>query len=149
MNAHNEVRVGVTHLLTSYQYFADTGKVERLAQLFAPDGVLEIGAERFTGPTEVLGLFRRAGGQFVDADFLPARHHLSSIYVEPRADGSARTYACFQFIGTRGLDHWGTYRDVVVPSTDGNADGAAWRFSRRRVITEGFAPGSGFAPPPT
>ena len=136
----DEVRAGVTHLMTTYQYLGDTGKVDRLAQLFAPDGVLEIGAEKFTGPDEVLVLFRRASGQFVDADFLPARHHLSSIYVEPQADGSAKTYACFQFIGTRGLDHWGTYRDVAVPAEDGG-----WRFKHRRVITEGFAPGSTLA----
>lgn len=141
------IRVGVTALLTTYQYLADTGRIERLAQLFAPDGVLEIDAETFTGPAEVLGLLRRAGDQFVDADFLPARHHLSSIHVEPLADGSAKTYACFQFIGTRGLDHWGTYRDVVVPRSDDNADGAGWRFAHRRVITEGFAPGSRLAPP--
>lgn len=149
MSALNEVRVGVTALLTAYQYLADTGKIDRLAALFAPDGVLEIGAEKFTGPTETLGMFTRAGAQFADADFLPARHHLSSIHVEPLPDGSAKTYACFQFIGTRGLDHWGTYRDIVVPSTDGNLDGAGWRFLHRRVITEGFAPGSHLAPPAT
>ena len=141
-----EVRVGVTALLNAYQYLGDTGRVDRLAQLFAPDGVLELSDETFTGPTEVLGLFTRTSGQFVDADFLPARHHLSSIHVEPLTDGTAKTYACFQFIGTRGLDHWGTYRDIVVPSTDGNTDGAGWRFRRRRVITEGFAPGSRLAP---
>lgn len=135
------LRVGVTALLNSYQYLADTGRVDRLAQLFAPDGVLEIGTETFTGPTEVRGLFTRTSGRFVDADFLPARHHLSSIHVEPQADGSAKTYACFQFIGTRGLDHWGTYRDVVVPAENGDG----WRFQRRRVITEGFAPGSRLA----
>jgi SnoaL-like protein len=138
----DEVRTGVTHLMTSYQYLADTGKVERLAQLFAQDGVLDIGSETFTGPDEILGLFTRTGGQFVDADFLPARHHLSSIYVEPLPDGTAKTYACFQFIGTRGLDHWGTYRDVAVPGPDG------WRFKHRRVIVEGFAPGSHLAPHP-
>jgi hypothetical protein len=32
----DEIGVGVTHLLSTYQYLADTGKVERLAQLFAP-----------------------------------------------------------------------------------------------------------------
>lgn len=134
------IRVGVTDLLTTYQYLADTGKIDRLAQLFAPDGVLEIGADRYTGVTGVLALFRDTGARFADADFLPARHHLSSIYVEPQPDGSAKSYACFQFIGTRGLDHWGTYRDVVVPTDDG------WRFAHRRVITEGFAPGSRLAP---
>jgi len=139
MSDEVEIRVGVTHLMTSYQYLADTGKVERLTQLFAPDGVLDIGGERFTGPDEILGLFTRTSGQFVDADFLPARHHLSSIYVEPRADGTAKTYACFQFIGTKGLDHWGTYRDIAIRTEDG------WRFKLRRVITEGFAPGSHLA----
>ncbi|HEV7420857.1 MAG TPA: nuclear transport factor 2 family protein [Mycobacterium sp.] len=138
------VRVGVTHLLTTYQYLADTGKVERLAQLFAPNGVLEIGGDRYTGVDGVLALFRDTGARFAGADFLPARHHLSSIYVEPQADRSAKTYACFQFIGTRGLDHWGTYRDVAVPTEDGHG----WRFAHRRVITEGFAPGSHLAPEP-
>jgi hypothetical protein len=136
----DDIRVGVTHLMTSYQYFGDTGKVERMAQLFAPDGVMELLGEQFVGPDEVLGLFARTSGQFAEADFLPARHHLSSIYVEPLPDGSAKTYACFQFIGTRGLDHWGTYRDIAIPTEDG------WRFMQRRVIVEGFAPDSHLAP---
>jgi hypothetical protein len=136
------IRVGVTDLLTNYQYLADTGKVERLAQLFAPDGVLEIGGDTYVGVDGVLGLFRSTSERFTDPDFLPARHHLSSIYVEPLPDGSAKAYSCFQFIGTRGLDHWGTYRDVATQTDDG------WRFEHRRVITEGFAPGSHLAPPP-
>ena len=148
-SARQGIRAGVTNLLTTYQYLGDTGKVERLAQLFAPDGVLEIGAEKYTGATEVLGLLTRTTGDFVDADFLPARHHLSSIHVEPQADGSAKAYACFQFVGTRGLDHWGTYRDVAVPCAGpdegGNPDGDGWRFAHRRVIVEGFAPGSTLA----
>ena len=140
------VRVGVGHLLASYQYLADTGKVERLAQLFAPDGVLEIGSESHAGAEDVLAFFRSAGASFVAADLLPARHHLSSIYVEPQSDGSAKTYACFQFIGTRGLDHWGTYRDVAVPASSDAQDGGGWRFRHRRVIVEGFSPGSSLAP---
>jgi hypothetical protein len=139
------VRVGVTHLLTTYQYLADTGKVERLAQLFAPDGVLELDGAPHTGVEAVLAFFRDTARRFVDADFLPARHHLSSIYVEPLPDGTAKAYSCFQFIGTRGLDHWGTYRDVAVPTDSGDG----WRFRQRRVITEGFSPGSSLAPPTT
>jgi hypothetical protein len=135
-------RVGVTHLLTSYQYLADTGKLERLAQLFAADGVLETGGERYVGVDGVLALFRSTSGRFTDADFLPARHHLSSIYVEPQTDGTAKVYSCFQFIGTRGLDHWGTYRDVAVETEEG------WRFAHRRVVIEGFSPASPLAPRP-
>lgn len=139
---HLRVQLGVTHLLTTYQYLADTGKVERLAQLFAPDGVLEVEGVPHAGVDAVLAFFRDTAGRFVDADFLPARHHLSSIYVEPLSDGTAKAYSCFQFIGTRGLDHWGTYRDVAVPTDSGDG----WRFKQRRVITEGFSPGSSLAP---
>ena len=60
----DDVRFGVTHLLITYQYLADTGKIERLAQLFAPDGVLETGSERYTGADGVLALFRDTGSRF-------------------------------------------------------------------------------------
>ena len=130
------VRDGVTHLMSSYQYFADTGRIESLSQLFLSDGVLELDGDRHTGTDGILAFFRATAERFTDVDFLPARHHLSSIYVEPQPDGSAKTYACFQFIGTHGLDHWGTYRDVAVQRPEG------WRFARRRVIIEGFAPTS-------
>ena len=46
------------------------------------------------------------------------------------------TYACFQLVGSAGLDHWGTYRDEVVSTDDG------WRFARRKVKVEGHVPGS-------
>lgn len=134
------LRVGVSNLLTTYQYLADTGRVEQVAALFAPDGVLQIGGDRYAGPDAILRMLQDTGRRFADADFLPARHHLSSIHIEPLPDGTASSHACFQFIGTRGLDHWGTYRDVVVPGPDG------WRFGHRRVVTEGFAPGSTLAP---
>jgi hypothetical protein len=140
IDAELRIRVGVTHLMASYQYFADTGRIESLAQLFLADGVLELDGERHQGSDGILAFFRSTATRFADADFLPARHHLSSIYVEPQANGGAKTYACFQFIGTHGLDHWGTYRDLAVESADG------WRFARRRVTTEGFAPGSRLAP---
>jgi hypothetical protein len=97
-----------------------------------------IGDERWVGPDGVLELFRRASAQFADADFLPARHHLSSIYAEPMPDGSAKTYACFQFIGLRGLDHRGTYRDVAVPVQNGTDDG--WRFAQAGRESQSTSP---------
>lgn len=140
-DAELRLRVGVTHLMSSYQYFADTGRIESLAGLFLPDGVLELDGISHRGADDILAFFLSTAGRFADVDFLPARHHLSSIYVEPLPDGSAKTYACFQFIGTHGLDHWGTYRDVAVERA------AGWRFQRRRVITEGFAATSRLGPP--
>lgn len=129
-------RLGVAHLMATYQFLADHGKTRQLAALFAPDAVFETNTARFIGPDGVLGFFSDAKAGFLAAGFLPARHHLSSIYVDPRPDGSASTYACFQFIGSRGLDHWGTYRDEVAPTDDG------WHFTRRHVLVEGYVPGS-------
>lgn len=131
-DAELRTRVGVAHLMATYQFLADSGKVGQLAALFAPEAVFETNTARFVGPDGVLGFFADCKAGFIAADFRPARHHLSSIYVDPRPDGSASTYACFQFIGSRGLDHWGTYRDEVAPVGDG------WHFTRRHVVVEGY-----------
>ncbi len=143
---HRAIRVGVTHLLTSYQYLGDTGKLDRLAQLFAPDGVLQIGDDRYVGVDGVLALFRSTSGQFADVGFLPARHHISSIYVEPQPDGSAKTLRVLpvhRHSRARSLGH------LPRRSRPGRATVTAGGSRTGRVITEGFAPGSHLAPPPT
>jgi hypothetical protein len=124
-------RVGAADLMATYQFLADSGKIRQLAELFAPDGVLETDNGRFVGPEQILGFFAEVKDSFIAARFAPARHHLSSVYVDARQDGHAATYACFQFVGSRGLDHWGTYRDEVAPVGDG------WLFTHRRVTVEG------------
>lgn len=131
-NAEMRTRIGVADLLATYQFLVDAGKIRQAAALFAADGVFHAELGEFVGPEGVLEFFSRTKDGFIAADFMPARHHLSSVRVEPRPDGTAATYACFQFIGSRGLDHWGTYRDVVVEQ-DGR-----WLFARRHATVEGF-----------
>jgi SnoaL-like domain len=130
------IRVGVADLMSTYQFLADHGKLTDLSQLFLPDATYTTNTEQFNGPAAVLEFFKRTGDAFSSTGLLPARHHLSSIYIEPRQDGSARTYACFGLVGSRGLDHWGTYRDEVVATSDG------WRLARRKVKIEGHVPDS-------
>jgi len=129
-------RVGAGDLLATYQFLADSGKTRELSELFLPNAVFKSNTEELVGPDAIFDFFRRTAGAFVSAGLLPARHHLSSVHIEPRADGSAATYACFQLVGSSGLDHWGIYRDEVV-RTDGG-----WRFARRKVKVEGHVPGS-------
>jgi hypothetical protein len=135
-DAELRTQVGAGHLLATYQFLADSGKTHELSELFLPSAVFKSNTEELVGPDAIFDFFRRTAGAFTSADFFPARHHLSSVYIEPHGDGSAATYACFQFVGSRGLDHWGTYRDEVVSTDDG------WRFSRRTVKVEGHIPGS-------
>ena len=129
-------RLGVADLLARYQFLVDAGKVRQVAQLFTEDAVFANNTAEVVGPDGVLGFFMATKDSFLSAGFLPGRHHLSTVLVQPREDGSASTYACFQFVGTRGLDHWGTYRDEVVPVGDGYA------FARREATIEGCVPGS-------
>lgn len=131
-NDEVRTRVGVADLMASYQFLGDNGRLAELSQLFLPDAVFTTNSEQFIGPADILEFFGRTGVAFAGSGILPARHHLSSIHVQPRPDGSASTYACFGLVGSRGLDHWGTYRDEVVATPDG------WRFARRKVKIEGY-----------
>lgn len=134
--AELRTRIGVADLLATYQFLADSGKIRQLSELFMPDAVFENNTGKHVGPEGVLTFFRDTKDSFLAADFTPARHHLSTIRICPRPDGSASTYACFQFIGRRGLDHWGTYRDEVVEIN------GSWRFARRHAVVEGCVPDS-------
>lgn len=130
-SAELRTRAGVAHLMATYQFLVDSGKIAELAALFAPDAVFETNTVRVVGRESIAAQFTDVKATFRAAGFLVARHHLSSIYVEPRPDGHASTYACFQFVSSRGLDHWGTYRDEIGPVDDGR------QFIRRQVTVEG------------
>lgn len=126
-----KVRVGARHLLAEYQYLADRGDTQKLSELFLPDAVFKNNTEELTGRPAILDFFRRTADAFVSAELIPARHHLSSVYIEPRDQRQAGTYACFGFVGQYGLDHWGVYRDNLAYTEDG------WRFASRKAIVEG------------
>jgi hypothetical protein len=129
-------RVGVAELLATYQYLADSGRTRELSDLFLRDAIYRANARELVGRQAILEFFGRAANAFVSADILPARHHLTSVYIEPRSATTADTYACFQLVGSGGLDHWGTYRDELVQTADG------WRFARRQAKVEGHIRGS-------
>lgn len=126
-------RLGVADLLAAYQFLADSGKTRELTGLFVQDAIYRTNTSELVGREAIFAFFRRTTAAFVSANLLPARHHLSSVYIEPRSAATATAYACFQLVGAGGLDHWGTYRDEVVKSADG------WRFARREVKVEGHA----------
>ena len=78
-------REGVRHTIASYTYAADNGRFDDVAELFAPDGVLEvqgIGGARAEGTEAIRGFFRGVGGDVVTTA-PPGRmqHHISSVRV--------------------------------------------------------------------
>jgi hypothetical protein len=131
-------RLDVERLLAAYTAYGDAGRIEEFAALFAEDGVLELqGERRMTGPAEV-GAFARETGRRLSAvpGLLPGGHHVSSRLIEPTGPDQATSSSVFLFVGTSGVDHWGTYRDRLVRTS------AGWRFAHRSVRVTGYAPGS-------
>jgi hypothetical protein len=64
------------------------------------------------------------------------RHHVSSIRFESVARERVQVSSYFAVHTDVGLDHWGRYRDVMVP-VDGR-----WLFAHRRINVDAFAANS-------
>lgn len=128
------IRQEILQLIGAYTYFGDSGQVERFAELFADDGVLQVADHTSTGPAEILAYAKDVGGRFGDsAGFLPARHHVSSHYIEVLDAEHAKARSYFQLVSALGPDHWGRYKDDFV-----RRDGR-WLFASRHAVVEGKA----------
>ena len=139
------VREGVRDTIARYAHAADGGRFADLADLFAPDGVLELGppdARRFEGRAAIrdfLGSVGSAGGR----DARPApdpspsgiRHHVASTWITVEGPGRVIARSYFLVVTDAGPDHWGRYRDELAP-----IDGC-WRFTHRLALTDGAVPG--------
>lgn len=133
-------RETIRHTIASYTYFADRGKFELVAELFAIDGVLDvegIGGARAVGRDAIRTFFGDVGRDVAASDLPPGRmqHHVTSISIDVISPTAASSSAYFTVMTGAGVDHWGTYRDTYV------ADDDRWLFAERKVRTDGRTPG--------
>jgi SnoaL-like domain len=134
-------REGVRHTIASYTYAADNGRFDDVAELFAAEGVLEVqgtGGALAEGRDAILGFFRGVGGDVVSTA-PPGRmqHHVSSVRVVAQSPTAATATCYFTVMTGAGVDHWGRYKDRLVPAE--NSD--RWLFAHRLVRTDGRTPG--------
>ena len=131
-------REEIRELVARYAHFADTGRFDDLAALFADDGVLRIDERApVEGPDGIRAFLVATGDELRASPAVTAiRHHVASVRIDVTARDAATGAAYFLVVGDRGPDHWGRYRDRFV-SRDGG-----WRFAERRVRVDGSAPGS-------
>lgn len=132
----------IRRLVYAYVEAADRGRSRDLADLFAPDGVLEIVGESFdsgvhAGPQAIFDRLERSRADLAATMKVPLlRHHVSSLRVTVADDGThASAASYFLALTDAGPDHWGRYADRFVRTEGG------WRFAHRRVIHEGRHPG--------
>ena len=137
------VRESVRDTIARYNNAGDFGHLDLLAECFVADGVLAIkGREPFVGRDAIVaGLATRLDERRSAraAESFHVHHHVASTCFLSVAPGQVEVASYFAVHTPVGLDHWGRYRDELVP------DGERWRFRHRRVATDGFAPGSLFA----
>ncbi|MCF1813598.1 nuclear transport factor 2 family protein [Mycobacterium intracellulare subsp. intracellulare] len=135
------MRESVRQTLADYTAATDRFDLRALAACFCDEGVLEFtgGAERLTGPAQI-----KAGlGAAVTRPSTPGqparrapthvRHHVSSIRFGSVANTRVEVSSYFAVHTDIGLDHWGRYRDVLVPLN------GRWLFAHRRISVDAFA----------
>ncbi len=132
-------REAIRHTIASYTYFADRGRFDDVVALFTNDGVLDvhgIGGACSEGRTAIAAFFGGVNRDVVgDAPIGRMQHHVTSVWIDVSSPTAARAASYFTVMTGAGVDHWGTYRDDLVP------DDGRWLFARRMVRTDGRTPG--------
>ncbi|WAC89190.1 nuclear transport factor 2 family protein [Mycobacterium sp. Aquia_213] len=137
-------REQIRDTLARYNWSGDAGRLDGLAETFCPDGILEIrGAEPLRGRSEIVAFLGGVTGKIaVDADVKPVvRHNVANVLFTSLTPDEAQV-SCYFTVATHiGLDHFGRYRDVLVP------DGDAWLIKHRKVSTDWAAADSAMGRP--
>jgi hypothetical protein len=130
-------RESIRDLVARYNANGDTGRFEQVLELFAPDAVMELdGGRRHTGLAEIATIFTGASAAFETWSGPVYLRHFTATHQIDVIDRTRATGRCYYAVMTSiGLDHWGRYVDEY-----GVVDGR-WRFTRRKVTTDGRTEG--------
>jgi SnoaL-like domain len=125
-----EARQELGELLARYYRLGDNGKIEEQADLFEPDGVVELhGRGEFTGRDAIVAAYRTLNENHVaDPAITYIRHFSSNYTLEFDGPAEARGEGYWLLLNNRGLATWGRCRDWYR-----RTDRGPWRFVRRVV----------------
>lgn len=135
-------REHIRDTLARYNWSGDAGRLGDLADTFSADGVLEIrGLEPLRGRSAIAAFLGGVSQTIaVTADLKPiVRHNLTNVLFTALTPDAAHASSYFAVVTHIGLDHFGRYRDTLVP------DGDRWLIRHRRVSTDWAAPDSAMA----
>ncbi|CAJ1583043.1 nuclear transport factor 2 family protein [[Mycobacterium] wendilense] len=139
-------REHIRDTLARYTWSGDSGRVEELAATFCLDGVLEIrGEPPLQGRAAIIERLTAVAAA-APADTAVrriVRHNLANIRFTEITPERARVSSYFTVFTEIGLDHYGRYRDDLVPVEE--PDGTAWLIRHRFVSTDWSAPNSTMA----
>ncbi len=131
-------REAIRETVASYAHLVDSGRFDDVVDLFTADGVLEVkGRDPAVGHDGLRAFFRGVGDDLAETTTVPLiRHYTSNLSIDVVGPYEANARCYFLALTETGVDHWGRYRDRLVPNDDGR-----WRFASRFVRTDGVVPG--------
>ncbi len=133
------VRESVRQTMADYTAGTDRNRLEDIAACFAQDGVLKIsGGDPMVGPDAIVAGLSAQVHRFA-AGLVPlthVRHHVSSVRFGRVTRDRVEVSSYFLAVTNIGVDHWGRYRDALVPVDD------RWLFASREASADGFSPDS-------
>jgi hypothetical protein len=135
-------REQIRDTLARYNWSGDAGRLDDLAETFCADGVLEIRGQRsLRGRSEIVSFLSGVTGKVAgDVDVKPiVRHNLANVLFTALTPHEAHVSSYFTVLTHIGLDHFGRYRDTLVP------DGDTWLIKHRKVSTDWAADNSAMA----
>ena len=130
------VRESVRQTLADYTAGTDRNRLEDIGACFAPDGVLVFtGGEPMVGPAAIVAGLGARVNRFAESPvpLTHVRHHVSNVRFGAVTRDRVEVSSYFLALTNIGVDHWGRYRDVLVP-VDGR-----WLFASRDAIADGFS----------
>jgi hypothetical protein len=130
------VRESVRQTLADYTAATDRNRLDDVAACFAPTGVLEFtGGKPMVGPAEIVAGLSGQVSRFATGrvPLTHVRHHVSSIRFGAVTRDRVEVSSYFVAITDVGIDHWGRYRDALIP-VEGR-----WLIARRQAIADGFS----------
>ena len=138
-------RERIRDTLARYTWSGDSLRASELAAAFTEDGELEVrGSEPVRG-RDAIAAFIAGVGERPPAPSSPVsrrivRHNVTNVRFLELGPERALVASYFTVLTEIGLDHYGRYRDTLVPVGD------EWLFRHRFVSTDWWAEGSTMAP---
>jgi SnoaL-like protein len=130
------VRESVRQTLADYTAGTDRNRLEDIAACFAPEGVLKIsGGDPMIGRAAIVTGLGAQVSRFATSPvpLTHVRHHVSSVRFGLVTRDRVEVSSYFLAVTNIGVDHWGRYRDVLVPVGD------RWLFASREATADGFS----------
>ena len=133
------IRESVRQTLADYTAGTDRNRIEDVAACFAHDGALAFtGGEPMVGPVAIVAGLTAQVTRFAEnpVPLTHVRHHVSSVRFGLVTRDRVEVGSYFLAVTNVGVDHWGRYRDVLVPES------GRWLFASREAKADGFSPDS-------